>query len=344
MARPTHDSSRGAFTLIELLVVIAIIGVLIALLLPAVQAAREAARRAKCTNNLKQIGIALHNYVTVNNVLPPTTIVLFSSPTATTPYFTCEWGVIARIAPYLELGPLYSSMNFDYSYDRPPNTTICGLTVGTVICPSEPRSNPVVEVGNFWEGVSSYGNISGDWYVWQNGGPINRMAFSPNYSKAFAEFTDGLSNTMIFSETQVDHAQLKNCTSFGSLTPTGFPDTTQSPAMIQTLAPGCARVASSSHQKWANGNTVASAVTTAMTPNSKVFLQGDPNPYDIVTTGETSGGPVFAAVTADSYHPGGVNALLGDGSVRFLKDSINGPTWRALGTIAGGEVISADSY
>jgi prepilin-type N-terminal cleavage/methylation domain-containing protein/prepilin-type processing-associated H-X9-DG protein len=339
-----RSAKRRAFTLIELLVVIAIIAVLIALLLPAVQAAREAARRIHCTNNLKQIGVALHNYETAVGAFPPTTIVLFANTTTKTPYFTCEWGVIARLAPYLELGPLYSSMNFDYSYDRPPNTTVCGLTVVTVICPSEPRSTPVVSIGNYWEGVSSYGNISGDWYVWQNGGPINRTAFSPNYSKTLAQFIDGLSNTMIFSETQVDHAQLKNCTSFGTLTPTNFPDTTQSPAMIQALAPGCSRTASSSHQKWANGNTVASAVTTAMTPNTQVLLTGDRLPYDIVTTGETSGGPVYAAVTADSYHPGGVNCLMGDGSVRFVKNSINGQTWRALGTIAGGEVISADSY
>jgi prepilin-type N-terminal cleavage/methylation domain-containing protein/prepilin-type processing-associated H-X9-DG protein len=344
MTHPAHVALRRGFTLIELLVVIAIIGVLIALLLPAVQAAREAARRARCTNNLKQIGLALHNYENVNGAFPPTTIVLFASPTATTPYFTCEWGVLARIAPYLELGPLYSSMNFDFTYDRPPNTTVCGLTVALAICPSEPRSAPVVEVGNFWEGVSSYGNISGDWYVWQNGGPINRTAFSPNYSKSLAEFTDGLSNTMVFSETQVDHAQLKNCASFGSLTPTSFPDTAQSPAMIQALAPGCSKTASSSHQKWANGNTVASAVTTALTPNTRVLLPGDPLPYDIVTTGETSGGPVYAAVTADSYHPGGVNCLFGDGSVKFVKDSVNGRAWRALGTIAGGEVVSADSY
>jgi len=340
MARPVHSALPRGFTLIELLVVIAIIAVLIALLLPAVQAAREAARRIQCTNNLKQIGLVLHNYENVNGALPPTTIVLFASQTATSPYFTCEWGVIARISPYLELAPLYSSMNFDFSYDRAPNTTVCGLTVGTVICPSEPRSAPVVEVGNLWEGVSSYGNLSGDWFVWWNQGPLNRTAFSPNYSKTFALFTDGLSNTLFFSETQVDHAQLKDCTSDGTLTPTNFPDTTQSPAMIQALAPACSPTASSSHQKWANGNTVASAVTTALTPNTKVYLPG----YDIVTAGETSGGPVYAAVTADSYHPGGVNCLLGDGSVRFIKDSINGQTWRALGTIAGGEVLSADAY
>jgi prepilin-type N-terminal cleavage/methylation domain-containing protein len=147
MRYPDHAPRLRGFTLIELLVVIAIIAVLIALLLPAVQAAREAARRMQCTNNLKQIGLALHNYENTNGALPPTTIVLFASPTATSPYFTCEWGVIARIAPYLELGPLYSSMNFDFTYDRPPNTTVCGLTVGVVICPSEPRSAPVVEVG-----------------------------------------------------------------------------------------------------------------------------------------------------------------------------------------------------
>jgi prepilin-type processing-associated H-X9-DG protein len=109
------------------------------------------------------------------------------------------------------------------------------------------------------------------------------------------------------------------------------------------MAPTCIESATA-HQKWANGKVFFNGVTTALTPNTKVLIPGDPHPYDLVTHDENQGGPTFAALTADSYHPGGVNCLMGDGSVRFVKDAVNGVTWRAMGTIAGGEVISADAY
>jgi len=114
-------------------------------------------------------------------------------------------------------------------------------------------------------------------------------------------------------------------------------------ALIQSMASLCSETAAA-HQKWANGKVFFNGVTTALTPNTKVLIPGDPHPYDLVTHDENQGGATFAALTADSYHPGGVNCLMGDGSVRFIKDSVNGQAWRALGTIAGGEVISADAY
>jgi prepilin-type processing-associated H-X9-DG protein len=99
------------------------------------------------------------------------------------------------------------------------------------------------------------------------------------------------------------------------------------------------------HQVWTNGSVFESGITTALTPNPLVIVPGlNTSAADLVTSDENQGGPVFAALSADGYHPGGVNALLGDGSVRFIKNSVNGLTWRALGSIAGGEVISSDSY
>jgi prepilin-type N-terminal cleavage/methylation domain-containing protein/prepilin-type processing-associated H-X9-DG protein len=338
-----QSSIRRAFTLIELLVVIAIIAVLIALLLPAVQSAREAARRIHCTNNLKQIGLALHSYENVNGALPPCYLEVFATPTSTSSYYKSEWSVIARISPFLELGPMYSSINFDLTYDDPSNLTATEVSIAVLNCPSDPGpvSLPDGKGGN--EGTMSYGNLEGDWYVWWLQGPQNRSAFSPNFSRRFAQFTDGLSNSMVFGETLVGHHQLRSCSSNGGMTPYSFPSTSQSPAFIQSMASSCSETAVA-HQKWANGKVFYNGLTTALTPNTKVLLPGDPNPYDLVTHDENQGGATFAALTADSYHPGGVNCLMGDGSVRFVKDSVDGQTWRALGTIGGGEVISSDSY
>jgi prepilin-type N-terminal cleavage/methylation domain-containing protein/prepilin-type processing-associated H-X9-DG protein len=333
------STRRRAFTLIELLVVIAIIGVLIALLLPAVQAAREAARRIHCTNNLKQLGLALHNYVNTIGALPATTYTCLASG------YKSEFSVPARISPYMELGPMYSAINFSLTWDAPPNTTASSMTLSMLLCPSDPDIAAAPTGKGFNEGRMSYGNVEGDWYVFWNNGPINRSAFGPNNSKTLADFTDGLSNTMVFSESQILHFQLRSCASTGGMSPTSFPDTNQSPAMIQTIAPTCTKRGAFGHVNWANGSVFNCGVTTALTPNSRVIpLPGDPNAYDMVTTDENQCGPTYAALTADSYHPGGVNCLLADGSVKFIKNSVNGLAWRALGTIAGGEVISADAY
>jgi prepilin-type N-terminal cleavage/methylation domain-containing protein/prepilin-type processing-associated H-X9-DG protein len=330
---------RKGFTLIELLVVIAIISVLIALLLPAVQAAREAARRIHCTNNLKQLGLALHNYVNTVGALPATTYTCLASG------YKSEFSVTARMSPYLELGPMYSAINYDFTWDAGPNTTASSMSLSVLLCPSDPDIAPGPTGKGFNEGRMSYGSVEGDWYVFWSTGPVNRSAFSPNISKTFSDFTDGLSNTMVFSESQIAHYQLRSCSSTGGMTPTTFPDTDQSPAMIQSIAPTCTKLGAFGHVNWANGSVFNCGVTTALTPNTRVIpLPNDSNAYDIVTTDENQCGPTYAALTADSYHPGGVNCLMADGSVRFVKNSVNGKTWRGLGTIGGGEVFSADSY
>jgi prepilin-type processing-associated H-X9-DG protein len=293
----------------------------------------------QCTNNLKQIGLAVHNYHDINNALPATTYTSLPSG------YKSEFSVLARVSPYLELGPMYSAINFSYTWDAPPNTTASSLTLAVLLCPSDPDIAAGVTSSNFPEGRMSYGTSEGDWYVFWTQGPVNRSAFGPNISKSFPQFTDGLSNTLLFSESQILHYQLRSCGSNGGMTPTSFPNTAQSPALITSIAPTCTKLGAFAHATWANGSVFNGGVTTALTPNAKIYpVPGDPNPYDIVTTDENQGGPTYAAVTADSYHSGGVNNLLGDGSVRFIKSSIDGLAWRALGTIAGAEVISADSY
>ena len=186
-----RSASRRAFTLIELLVVIAIIAVLISLLLPAVQSAREAARRAQCTNNLKQIGLAFHNYENANAAIPPCLIWTFlgydgtltSGPTNAIQTYKSEWNVIARISPFLELGPVYSAINFDQTYDDPQNTTASSITLAVLLCPSDPDAGPLPNGNGGYDGTMSYGNLEGDWFVWFYPGPQNRSTFGPNFSR-----------------------------------------------------------------------------------------------------------------------------------------------------------------
>jgi prepilin-type N-terminal cleavage/methylation domain-containing protein/prepilin-type processing-associated H-X9-DG protein len=335
---------RKGFTLIELLVVIAIIAVLIAVLLPAVQSAREAARRMQCTNNLKQIGLALFNYESANGALPPTSILYGVEKGSTARKFKSNWSVLARITPFLEGSPLYNAMNFDYKNSDVQNTSVSITVISSYLCPSDP--SPAVNPSNGYA-QGSYGNVVGDWYVWEELGQVNRVAFSPNVSKRLAQFTDGLSNTLTFSEGQIENYEFRTCNSLGGMTYNSYPDVPGTPAMIASIAPSCSTGDSGprGHVTWTNGSVFNSGVTTANTPNAKVILQGYGSySWDLVTIDEDQGGPVFASINADSYHPGGVNGLMGDGSVRFFKNSVSGPVWRALGSIAGGEVISSDSY
>ncbi len=162
---------RSGFTLIELLVVIAIIGVLIALLLPAVQAAREAARRAQCTNNLKQIGLGLHNYESVAGTFPPAVVLAGQGSTVG---WWGGWSVHGRILPFLEQGAAFNSINFAVHYEALPNTTVAGLTLSSFLCPSEVR--PEAKAESFGQlGVTNYGFNMGDWFVWGGfAGPENR--------------------------------------------------------------------------------------------------------------------------------------------------------------------------
>lgn len=338
MVRPT----RG-FTLIELLVVIAIIAVLIALLLPAVQAAREAARRMQCVNNLKQIGLGLHNYESVIGALPPQHVL---SGSGTTVAWWGSWGPGPRILPHMEQGPVFNSINFELPYTSPVNTTVAKLTVSVLLCPSEP--NQAVATHSFGlAGVSSYGFCMGDWYVWGSfGSPENRSAFTTNASRRWADFTDGASHTLLASETKTYQPYLRDC---GGLSRINSPNSVPSPdADLYAVAPeyngGSCSLATSGHTEWIDGHAHQTGFTTAWTPNKKTL--GGPNKIDTDLTGkrEMHGGPTYAAITARSYHPGGVNALFGDGGVRFIKNTVHGGTWRALGTIAGGEVVSADAF
>jgi len=355
---------RAGFTLIELLVVIAIIAVLIALLLPAVQAAREAARRVQCTNNLKQIGLALANYESA----------VGSYPHAENPYArvgrNCP-SALCMMLPQLEQGALFNACNFSsqgptfFNSIDPSNATVETTKINAFLCPSDMdridfSARKMVTPGN----TNYQSNAGADAYSYLTGtsspgGPGSTNQFSgpfPSYCVAtkLAKIVDGTSNTVAFSE--LVRGQGAYAGGFDNLKPSS------SFVLVSTFASG------------ANGGTAspqldynACQATGGVTPNRVLAATaGDwpvgaawwwgrsgqtrychvmpPNSFNcIYGTGDNADSD-DDALTAGSRHPGGANAVYCDGSVRFIKQSIAPPTWWALGTMAGGEVISADSY
>jgi prepilin-type N-terminal cleavage/methylation domain-containing protein/prepilin-type processing-associated H-X9-DG protein len=315
---------RPGFTLIELLVVIAIISVLIALLLPAMQSAREAARRTQCVNNEKQIGLAMHNYVQSNNALPGADMSYNSS-------YPTELSALSQALPYLELSNVFNSINCDFAYSDPPNNTAMMTVVNGFICPSD-LPDPIPSLG----GQTNYMANMGSGIVWQaaiggNAGlPMPSGVFYGDSATTFAAITDGLSNTTFFSERVLADGNNAIVSPIADVffSP-GFP-TTPDDAMQQCLA---VNIYDLNNQfplfmgaPWLNGQHI---FTHVMPPDSRscgFFVA------------------LRAVMPASSRHPGGVNVLFGDGSVKFIKDSVSLATWRSLGTRAGGEVISSDSY
>jgi prepilin-type N-terminal cleavage/methylation domain-containing protein/prepilin-type processing-associated H-X9-DG protein len=357
-------SSRRGFTLIELLVVIAIIAVLIALLLPAVQSAREAARRAQCVNNLKQLGLAVHNYVSQVGSFPaslvPNSTVLDAGSWLD---YAC-WS--AAILPQLEQSPLYNALNFSIYLDHPANTTVAYTQVATLLCPSESiTERPGSPLGtlnyasNFggpapirqWTGILVPAPYPKDPFTtWVNG---NNAYFG------FSSITDGTSNTAMFSEkllgllSDIDVRRNSRDAIRSEFTasvdlPTSVIDTGNMQLALQFVQ-ACSRIPGTQPDTTgaSNGNgwcwlfswpefSTSEDYNHFMPPNSlSCTYPSDPWP---------GWGGVFAAVSASSNHPGGVNVGMGDGSVRFVKNSVNLQTWWALGSRNIGEVISSDAY
>jgi prepilin-type N-terminal cleavage/methylation domain-containing protein/prepilin-type processing-associated H-X9-DG protein len=343
----THARQRG-FTLIELLVVIAIIGVLVALLLPAVQSAREAGRRVQCVNNLKQIGIAVHGYHVANNCLPPGQLLYMH---------WLDVSALVPLLPYLEQQPLYAAFNIADVYpingmgpilaSYPANTTVARTQVPGFLCPSDFSRLTNAEGHSNYCGNSGSSPESAVVVVVKKNGPFIAaepdLGFQGTRVFSFPNIKDGLSMTACFSE-KVLGIGMGNQRDGGTPTsvvlsvgtPANASDTSGYYQMCRTADPNTAPLAFAEGQAagmdWIIGYLSDTRYTHIMPPNSPSCELGG------AWFGERG------AFTASSRHPGVVNVLMCDGSVKPVKNSVAPPAWWGLGTMAGGEVVSADSY
>ncbi len=326
-----HSNSKTGFTLVELLVVIAIIGVLVALLLPAVQAAREAARRMSCANNIRQLALAMHNYESANKKFPPQ--IMLGKGQAL-------WSPQARILPFIEQGNLFAGVDFkqDYGNVLLNGQRLASLRVPTLLCPSEVRDEMRLKNGDPYHYPLNYGVNCGVWKVFdptdQTGGS---GAFFPNSGLGTRNFGDGLSNTLMLAE-------VKGWTPY-------YRDLTTGPAIpvndtdeICSLGGGKFKT-ESGHTEWVDGRTHQAGFTTAFTPNTKVICTEGSQPYDVdwnnSRIGKSDTAVTYAAVTARSYHGGNVvNIARMDGSADTISSDIDLTIWRAMSTRNGEEIFS----
>jgi prepilin-type N-terminal cleavage/methylation domain-containing protein/prepilin-type processing-associated H-X9-DG protein len=343
---------RPGFTLIELLVVISIIAVLIGLLLPAVQSAREAARRTQCINNLKQIGLAAHNYHTAFRVFPFGKGPSYGTVLPGTPVYA-RWSAQSQLLMFIEQGNLFNSINFNLPPETPgmagavpfmppyqnpnrENATSSQVMVATFLCPSD---LPTLSI---WPGGNNYFGNQQTWAC--DLSDSNPSTIAPNevqrgvffYLSAVSidTMTDGTSQTAIFSEkirgqgTPNPRTDMFATANQSSLDATYIDCQSINPMTTPPLT-------SREGMSWVMGEMCCTTYNHVSTPNTKTCAGlGFPGTMANMSM----------QVPPSSNHPGGVNVLMGDGGVHFIRDSIFLLTWRALGTRNGAEVISSNSY
>jgi type II secretory pathway pseudopilin PulG len=331
--------------LIEILVVMIIIGMLVAMLLPAVQKVREAARRSNCGANMHQIGIAMANYESTHGYFPASW-----NPVAPNTNGNIDgWSAWALLLPYVEHDNLYSQLNFDLGYDNAPVVTtadgssikVNALRVPSYICPSEVRDEAKFDDG-LQNGATdyplNYALSLGPWFIYNpatgEGGP---GAFCPNRHFKSAEYRDGMSFTMCASEVKAWQPNLSDASLAGSLKiPVNAADVTGFGGTFNVA---------SGHTEWADGRSTHAGFTTTFKPNAVVPYTDSSSgtTYDVdwinQREGTSKNRTTYAAITARSYHEGIVNTVMMDASVRSFANDIDVGVWRAFSTRNGREVI-----
>ncbi len=335
--------SRQAFTLIELLVVIAIIAILIALLLPAIQSAREAARRTQCKNNLRQIGVAVHNYLSAFDVLP----MAFCSSTAggvASSGNGGQWSPQARILPFVEQKQLAQKIDYREGYTKGDSPAVDRVPI--YMCPSETNDTLRLSDGGIYP--ITYGYNGGSWEFWDDANATDGDgAFGVNTRHNDGSFLDGMSNTLAFAEVKAFTPYVRNP---GATNPTGPGIAPPTDLTIYDLGDlkdddGFGGNGSSGHTEWVDGRVHQTGFTTAFTPNSVTPVQGvgtivEDGDFNSCREGHSSCSDVtYAAVTSRSYHGALVNVVLMDGSVRSVADGIDINVWRNLGSREDGNPI-----
>ncbi len=301
----------------------------------------------------------MHNYESTNGCLPPQMVLSFNASNGVA--WKSIWGASSRITPFLELGTIYNSINYNNKVTDATNATAVAVQIKTFLCPSEINQQAFTStnastgvVSTF--GLSNYAWSAGTWYTF--GGPTlntpTQGAIGTNIGRTFASFTDGLSNSLLAAEVKTYTPAYHDCSRVPGGAPTGanaYPDVATVLASVAAsaagsgckLAAGSNGLAGGGHTRWCNGNSFYDGFTTALPPNTKSPTGTPALDSDMSSEDEDDGGPTYAAVTSRSYHPGGVNALFGDGSVKFIKNTINWQNWRAVGTVNGGEITTADA-
>ena len=325
--------TKLGFTLVELLVVIAIIGVLIGMLLPAVQQVRNAAQRNACANNLRQIAVAVANFETAKGYYPT------SFDVEPGELVRGSWSIHAKLFPLIEQSAAFGKINFEVDWHDQVDGGIPAFGAPIYSCPSDAKAGLRFQDGAEYVHSTSYGFNMGTWFIYDPlTGDAGDGAFRVGRPTSHRSFEDGLSNTLAASDVKSFTSYIRNADSFDSRMP-DVPVHFLGAAGELKLGPD--DNSNTGHTVWCDGRVHHTGFTTTFVPNTIVPFVHDGKSYDIDFNSRQEGRdvslPTYAAVTARSYHAGGINYARMDGSIGFITSGIALPIWRALGTADGGE-------